>query len=68
LKPIHHCFHLSRIHLNIALSNDISHKDDRRAVELTLLGFHKQLVLQETLKDLSDMEYMFLGRLGKNRM
>lgn len=36
-------------------------------VELTLLGFHEQLVLQEALKNLSDMKNVFLGRLGKKQ-
>jgi hypothetical protein len=67
LRPIHLCFHLSRIHLVISLSDDISQERDCRAVELTLLGFHKQLVLQEALKDLSDMKNMFLGRPGKKQ-
>jgi hypothetical protein len=68
LRPIHHCFHLSRIHLDITLSNDISQKGDCRAGKLTLLSFHEQLVLQEALKDLTDMKNMFLGIPGKKQV
>jgi hypothetical protein len=31
----------------------------------SLLSFHEQFVLQEALKDISDMKNMFLGRSGK---
>ena len=55
------------IHLNIPLNNNVSQKGDGGAVELTLLSLYKQLILQETLKDLSNMENVFLGRTRENQ-
>jgi hypothetical protein len=40
---------------------------DSGAVELTLLSFYKQLILQEALKDLSNMKNVFLGRTSENQ-
>ena len=53
--------------MDFAIHDDISQKGDCRVVELTLLGFHKQLVLQEALNDFSDMKNVFLGRPGKKQ-
>jgi hypothetical protein len=57
---------ISRIHLNIPFS-DVSQKGDSKAVKLALLSFNKQLNFQEALKDLSNMENVFLGRTIENQ-
>jgi hypothetical protein len=61
LRPIHHRFHLVRMHPNTPCSDDISKEGDGGAKELTLLRLHEQLVMQETLKDLLDMEDVLLS-------
>ena len=35
-------------------------------MELALLCYYKQLVLQEALKNLSDVDHMFLGGAGED--
>jgi hypothetical protein len=53
--------------LNVPSSDDISKKRESGSMEFTLLCFHKQLVLQQELEDLSDMEDMLLSRTGENK-
>ena len=61
LGPMHEHFHLPGIHLHIPCSDDVTKEGDGGAKEFAFLCFHKKLVLQEALKDLSDLEHMFLG-------
>jgi hypothetical protein len=53
--------HFFRMLLDISFSDEVCQKGENRMVKLALLSFPK-LVLQEALKDLSDMENVFLGR------
>lgn len=65
--PIHHRTHLPGIHLGIASGDDVPQKGDGGAMELAFLCLDKQLVLQEALKNLSDVEHMFLGEAGEDK-
>lgn len=58
LGPIHHRSHLSGIHLHITSSNDVSKELE---MEFAFFCFHKKLVFQQTLEDLSDVENVFLS-------
>jgi hypothetical protein len=67
LWPIHHCSHLSRIHLYVAYSYDVFQEGDGGGMVFTFLCFDKQLVLQKKLEDLPDMEDKFLNWLNMSR-
>ena len=64
--PIHHRSHLLGIYLHTPCGEDETQKRDGGMLELTLLCFYKQLVLQEELKNLSDVEHMFLSGTGED--
>jgi hypothetical protein len=66
LGPIHHRSQLPGIHLYTPCSDDVTQEGDSGAMEFTLLSFHKKLVLQEPLENLSDVEHVFLGGAGEN--
>lgn len=53
--------------MDIPFSNDVSQKGYSGAVDVALLSFYKQLILQEALKDLSNMENVFLGKTRENQ-
>ena len=54
------------IHLYTPCSNDVTQKGDGGAMELALLCFYKQLVLQKASENLSDVEHMFFGGAGED--
>jgi len=65
--PICHCLDLLWVSPYLPTLNDVSQKTEGMGVELTLLGFHIELVLQESLENLTDMGDMVGHILGKNK-
>ena len=66
LGPIHHCSYYPGIHLYTPCSEYVTQEEDGGVMEFAILCFHKKLVLQEKLKNLSHVEHVFLGGAGEN--
>lgn len=64
--PVSHCHSLPWVHLKLGLSEEVTHERDLRHVELAFLGLDEQVVLDESLEDLSHMMAVFLQRTRKN--
>ena len=67
LRPIHHHFHLLRIHLDPPIRNNVAQKGNSGVIELTFFRLNEQLFLQKALVNLPDMEHVLLGGAGEGK-
>ena len=65
MRPFLDCLDLNCVHLNLSMCDYIPEERDSGVMELTLLCFDTEPILQESLQHLPDMLEMLSGVLGK---
>ena len=59
LGPLYHRSHLTRVHTNLPLCQNVTQAGNRAAVELAFLCLDKRVILLQPLQDLAVMEDVF---------
>ena len=65
-RPIRDSTDRSRVHLDAPRCHNESQEGNSLLMKLSFLSFHKKLILQQPVKNPSDMLHRLLLRLGKN--